>query len=129
MKIVAFRPEHAVPIASMCNSEGWDFWTDVADAEHALVAPGVTTLVAVDEGEVVGAAEVISDGGINWVLGVLIVSSARRGEGIGTALIREAFTRTGALRLDLLTENESPSFYRSLPGREMAGFRLYPPES
>jgi GNAT superfamily N-acetyltransferase len=78
---------------------------------------------------VVGAAEVISDGGINWVLGVLIVSSTRRGEGIGTALIREAFTRTGALRLDLLTENESPSSFRSLPGREMAGFRLYRPES
>jgi len=80
--------------------------------------------VALDGCEVVGAAEVISDGAINWVLGALIVSPSRRGEGIGSALIEEAFARTGALRLDLLTEGDAPSFYRSLLGREMAGFRL-----
>jgi GNAT superfamily N-acetyltransferase len=126
VKIEAFRPEHAAPIASMCKSEGWDFWCDVTAVERALGAPGVTTLVAVDEGEVLGAAEVISDGAINWILGALIVSPARRGQGIGSALVEEAFARTGARRLDLLSEDDGPSFYRALPGREMAGFRLYP---
>jgi predicted N-acetyltransferase YhbS len=127
VEIEPFRPEHAAAIASLCGSEGWDFWSDIAIVERALLAPGVTTLVAVEEGEVVGAAEVISDGAINWILGALIVSPGHRNQGIGTALIREAFARTGALRLDLLTEDDGPSFYRSLPGREMIGFRLYRP--
>jgi len=124
MEIVPFRPEHGARVASLCEAEGWDYWSDIAVVERALLAPGVTTLVALDGGEVVGAAEVISDGAINWVLGALIVSPSRRGEGIGSALIEEAFARTGALRLDLLTEGDAPSFYRSLLGREMAGFRL-----
>lgn len=124
MEIAPFRPEHTERVASLCEAEGWDFWSDIAAVERALLAPGVTTLVALDGGEVVGAAEVISDGAINWVLGALIVSPSRRGEGIGSALIEEAFARTRALRLDLLTEGDGPSFYRSLPGREMTGFRL-----
>ncbi|MGC9974618.1 MAG: GNAT family N-acetyltransferase [Gaiellaceae bacterium] len=128
MKIEQLRSEHAAQVASMCNSEGWDFWSDSAIVKDALLTPGVTTLVATEEGKVIGAAEVISDGAINWVLGALIVSPDRRGQGVGTALIREAFARTGALRLDLLTEDESPSFYRTLPGREMSGFRLYRPQ-
>jgi len=112
----------------MCRTEGWDFWSDVPTVTRALSAPGVTTLVAVVEGDVVGAVEVISDGAINWILGALIVSPAYRGRGIGTALVAEAFRRTGAQRLDLLTENGGPRFYRSLSGREMSGFRLYPRE-
>jgi predicted N-acetyltransferase YhbS len=70
---------------------------------------------------------VIGDGEINWIVGMLIVAPHRRGEGIGTALLRHAFAEVRAKRLDLLTEDDGPRFYRRLPGREMAGFRLYPP--
>ncbi len=77
-------------------------------------------------GELVGAVEVLTDGGINWVIGALIVARAHRSRGIGTALVGEAFAVTGARRLDVLTEDEGPRFYRRLPGREMPGFRLYP---
>jgi GNAT superfamily N-acetyltransferase len=127
VEIEKFRPEHAAAIASMCHAEGWDFWSDTSAVAQALSAPGVTTLVSVVERDVAGAAEVISDGAINWILGALIVSPAYRGRGIGTALIAEAFRRTGAQRLDLLTENAGSRFYQSLSGREMSGFRLYPP--
>jgi ribosomal protein S18 acetylase RimI-like enzyme len=110
----------------LCEAEGWDSWEDVDAVKRALSAPGVTTLVALEEGQVVGAAQVLSDGEINWILAMLIVASDHRGRGIGKRLVAEAFTRTGARRLDLLTEDEGPRFYRSLPGREMSGFRLYP---
>ena len=73
----------------------------------------------------VGAAQVLSDGEINWVLGMLIVKPGHRGRGIGKRLVAEALTSTAARRLDLLTEDEGPVFYRSLHGREMRGFRLY----
>jgi len=114
-------------VASLCEAEGWDFWEDVDAVQRALSAPGVATLVALEAGQVVGAAQVLSDGGINWILAMLIVAAHHRGRGVGKRLIAEAFVRTGARRLDLLTEDDGPQFYRSLPGREMSGFRLYPP--
>jgi predicted N-acetyltransferase YhbS len=126
-KIETFRPEHAEQVAELCRAEGWDFWEDVGAAERALLAPSATTLIACEDGRVIGAAEVLSDGAINWVLGVLVVAPEHRGRGIGKALVRAAFAATGARRLDVLTEDEGPAFYRSLPGREMSGFRLYPP--
>jgi GNAT superfamily N-acetyltransferase len=110
----------------LCRSEGWDYWDDLDAVSRALAAPGVTTLVAVEGDEVLGGAQVLSDGEINWLLGMLIVKAGHRGRGIGKQLVAEALTRTGARRLDLLTEDEGPPFYRSLHGREMRGFRLYP---
>jgi ribosomal protein S18 acetylase RimI-like enzyme len=91
-----------------------------------MLAPGVTALVALKEGGLVGAVQVLGDGQINWVIGTLIVAPSYRSQGIGRRLIAESFIATGAKRLDLLTENDGPAFYRQLPGREMAGFRLYP---
>jgi predicted N-acetyltransferase YhbS len=129
MEIEPFRSQHASAIAAMCSAEGWESWDDVDAVERALSAPGVWTLVAVDGREVVGAAQVLSDGQINWMLGALNVARGHRRRGIGRRLVDEAFARTGARRLDLLTEDEGPSFYRRLEGREMKGFRLYPARS
>jgi hypothetical protein len=40
---------------------------------------------------------------------------AERDGGIGTSLVAEVFSRTGATRLDLLTEGVGPRFYERLP--------------
>lgn len=126
-EIEPFRPDHAGSVASLCAAEGWDFWGDPEAVARALTAPGVTTFVALDESEVAGAIEILSDGEINWIVGMLIVAPHRRAQGIGTALLEHAFSSVGARRLDLLTEDDGPRFYRRLPGRAMSGFRLYPP--
>lgn len=110
----------------MCDSAGWDSWSDVAAVERALSAPGVATFVAVEGDEVVGAAQVLSDDEVNWILGTLIVARGQRGRGIGTKPVEAAFAHTGARRLDLLTEGEGPRFDRALAGRELSGFRLSP---
>jgi predicted N-acetyltransferase YhbS len=73
--------------------------------------------------------QVLTDGDINWISGTLVVTASERGKGIGTTLVSEAFGRTKAKRLDLLTEDEGPDFYERLPGRPMVGFRLYPAPS
>ena len=125
-EIVTFQREHAEAIAALCHAEGWDSWDDVERVASALSAPGVTTLAALDEGRVIGAIEVIGDAGINWTVAMLIVAPSHRRRGFGKRLIETAFGATGATRLDLLTEDEGPPFYRRLPGREMRGFRLYP---
>lgn len=123
--ISPFTPDDAGPVAELCRAEGWDFWDDSAAVARALTAPGVITLVAREGHAVVGAIEVITDGEINWIIGMLIVAPANRGKGIGTTLVEAAFAASGARRLDLLTEDEGPRFYQRLPGREMIGFRLY----
>ena len=126
-EIALFRAENARSVARLCAAEGWDFWDDPDAVARALTAPGVTTFVALEASDLVGAIEVIGDGEINWIVGMLIVAPHRRGQGIGTALLRHAFRDIGPRRLDLLTEADGPRFYRRLPGREMTGFRLYPP--
>ena len=126
LMIECFDEGHAAELAELCHSEGWDSWEDPVAVALAMLAPGVTALVALKEGGLVGAIQVLGDGQINWVIGTLIVAPAHRSQGIGRKLIAESFIATGAKRLDLLTEDDGPAFYRQLPGREMAGFRLYP---
>lgn len=120
-----FAPDDAGAVAELCRAEGWDFWDDRGAVARALTAPGVITLVARESDAVVGAVQVITDGEINWIIGMLIVAPAHRGKGIGTGLVEAAFAASGARRLDLLTEDTGPRFYRRLEGREMVGFRLY----
>ena len=86
---------------------------------------GVITIVAAEDGRVVGFAQVLSDGQIAAFLSLLLVAADRRQDGIGTRLIREAFQRSGAERLDLLTD-DAASFYRKFAHHEMPGFRIYP---
>lgn len=102
------------------------FFDDPEAVGRALTAPGVTTLVARSGDQIVGAVQVLGDRELNWVVGLLIVHPEHRRIGIGTALLRRAADATGAKRLDLLTEDDAPSFYRRFQGREMTGFRIYP---
>jgi predicted N-acetyltransferase YhbS len=126
LQIEPFQPSHAVGISELCSAEGWDSWGDAEAVCRALSAPGVQTLVALRDGEVVEAIQILADGEINWMIGTLIVAERERGAGIGRQLVAEAFARSGAKRLDLLTEDDGPGFYRQLSHREMFGFRLYP---
>jgi ribosomal protein S18 acetylase RimI-like enzyme len=90
------------------------------------MAPGVTTVVAVDQEAVVGFAEVFSDGEIQAFLANVAVDEAHRGKGVGRALVVEALRLAGAERVDLLSEDEAVAFYESFPHFRMPGFRLYP---
>jgi ribosomal protein S18 acetylase RimI-like enzyme len=123
--IESFRPGHAEAVSALCLAEGWELWDDPQRVARALTAPGVTTLVALRRHQVVGAIQVLTDGDINWIIGTFIVAPSERRRGIGKALVSEAFARTKAKRLDLLTEQDGPRFYERLPGRRMVGFRLY----
>lgn len=125
-EIGPFSEGHAPELAGLCQSEGWDFWDDPTAVASAMLAPGVTALVAITDDRLVGAIQVLGDGQINWIIGALIVAPSHRGQGIGRQLISKSFLATGAKRLDLLTEDEAPAFYRRLRGREMVGFRLHP---
>jgi ribosomal protein S18 acetylase RimI-like enzyme len=56
----------------------------------------------------------------------LVVSADLRGRGIGRRLVAEVFETSGADRIDLLSSPEAAPFYRSLPYRDLLGFRIWP---
>ncbi|HEV8460998.1 MAG TPA: GNAT family N-acetyltransferase [Gaiellaceae bacterium] len=129
MEFVAFSEGHLPSVLRLCEAEGWpSFPADPARAVRALTAPGVVTVIAVEDGEVVGFAQLLTDGEIQAYLCGMVVATTARSRGIGTRLIEQAFARSGAQRIDLLALDESEGFYRSFGHRAMPGYRLYPSE-
>lgn len=119
---------HLAGVVGILGSLGWDnFRFDPDLTRRALTAPGVTAIVAVarDAGEVVGFAQVFSDGVVQAHLGLLAVDEGWYRGGVGRGLVEEAFARVGAERLDLIASDESLDFYRSFKHREQVGFRIY----
>jgi ribosomal protein S18 acetylase RimI-like enzyme len=124
---VRFSPPHLDGVLRLCAAEDWpSLPADPDRALRVLTAPGVTTVVAVERGKVVGFAELFSDGEIQAYLALIAVEESRRGDHIGRKLVQEALRLAGGERIDLLSEGEALGFYRSFPNFEKPGFRLYP---
>lgn len=124
---VRFEPAHLPGVLRLCEQEEWpSFPADPQRAVRVLTAPGVTTVVAVESDEVIGFAELMSDGEIQAYLATIAVDASRRGHGIGRELVRACLRLAGGERIDLLSEDEASAFYRSFPHFEKPGFRLYP---
>lgn len=116
---------HTTGVCALAAAQGWPSWTPER-AERALTAPGVVAVVAVDEaGEVVGVAEMLSDGAVIAYLGLLLVAERVRGQGIGRELMLEAARRTGLERFDLLSEDDALAFYERFPHKRKPGVRIY----
>ena len=127
LEIRLFEPNDLDGVLRLCVAEGWpSFPSDPARARRVLTAPGVTTVVAIDSGFVVGFAELFSDGELQAFLANVAVDVTRRGEGLGRRLVTAALQRAGGERIDLLSEDSSADFYRAFPHFEKPGFRLYP---
>lgn len=125
IRIVPYTARHLAGIVELCAAQGWpSFPADIARAGESLRAPGTVTLVAVDEGGVVGFAHALSNGWWGY-LSLLLVAESHRGAGLGRRLVAEVFRAGGITRLDLLTE-DAGGFYRSLPHKTLDGFRVYP---
>jgi ribosomal protein S18 acetylase RimI-like enzyme len=130
VEIVGLAPHHLDGVLRLCAEEGWpSFPADPARALRALTAPGVTSVVAIREDEVVGFAQVLSDGEIQSYLALLSVDRRFRRQGIAQALLREAAARAGGVRIDLLSEETAAGFYERLPHRRKPGYRIFPPFS
>lgn len=126
MHIRRYRAEDLDGVLDLCILAGWpSFPEDPARAQRALTAPGVTTVVAAPGHEVIGFAQMLSDGEIQAYLALVAVRPQHRRQGIGRALVTAAYRLAGGTRVDLLAE-ESGGFYRSLPHLRLQGFRLYP---
>ena len=112
-------------VLALCVAEEWlSYPADPVRAHAVFTAPGVVSVVA-EADDVVGFAYGQGDGAIQAHLSLLVVASTRRREGIARGLVEVAFDHLGVSRMDLITDS-AQEFYRSLPHREMQGFRIYP---
>ncbi|MBV9417667.1 MAG: hypothetical protein JO363_21960, partial [Solirubrobacterales bacterium] len=74
LSIEPFANAHLDGVVALVVAEGWsEYAVDVERTSRALSAPGVTTLVANDDGRVVGAIQVQSDGVIQAHVSMLLV--------------------------------------------------------
>ena len=123
VSIEPFAQAHLDGLIALVAAEGWTEYTEDAERTHrALSAPGVTTLVALADGRVVGAIQVQSDGVIQAHLSMLLIDPEWRGRGLGSRLLREGLERAGGLRLDIRTRTEG--YYERLGASRSLGFRL-----
>jgi ribosomal protein S18 acetylase RimI-like enzyme len=127
VEIVPFVEDQLDGVLRLCVAEDWpSFPDDPERASRVLTAPGVTTVIAVENGEVVGFAQLFSDGELQAFLANLAVDERFRGRGVGRSLITEALRLAGGERIDLLSEDKAVGFYERFPNFRKPGFRLYP---
>jgi ribosomal protein S18 acetylase RimI-like enzyme len=130
VEIVAYDQSHLEEILALCKLEGWTtFAGSHARAARAMSNPGVTALVAVEHGRVLGFSQAVGDGAFGGYLCMLLVADGARGHGIGRALVERTLVESGVLRLDLLSSEGAMSLYERFPHNRIPGFRIYPDES
>lgn len=127
IKIIPVAEEYVAGVMTLCELEGWTSFLESREKTwKALTAPGVTTLVAARGPRVVGFAQLQTDGTIQAHLSNIAVDADLRRQGVATRLIEEAFARSGATRIDLLSTEGSDAFYESFEHRVYRGYRIYP---
>lgn len=123
VSVEPFERDHLGRLIALVAAEGWIEYSDDPERTYrALSAPGVTTLVAVADEQIIGAVQVQSDGYVQAHVSLLLIAPDARGMGLGSMLLRQGLDRAGGLQLDIRTRTEG--FYERLGASRSLGFRL-----
>jgi ribosomal protein S18 acetylase RimI-like enzyme len=121
--IEPFTRAHLDGLIALVAAEGWtEYSHDPEQTHRALTAPGVTTLVAMTDGQLVGAIQLQSDGVIQAHLSMLLIAAGSRRGGLGAKLLRHGLKHAGGVQLDIRTRTEG--YYERLGASRSLGFRL-----
>ncbi|MFZ2988421.1 GNAT family N-acetyltransferase, partial [Ideonella sp.] len=90
LTIRPIHPDEVEAVRRLLADHGWT--SKVADPAtfQELLRRSQVALVAVQDGEVVGFIRGLTDGIFNGYLSMVVVARAHQGQGIGTALMRQA---------------------------------------
>lgn len=90
MLVREILPEEVEPARLLLAANDWGPRVQDPEVFRELVARSHVVLVAIEQGAVIGFLRAISDGIFNGYISMVVVASAHRGQGVGTALVRAA---------------------------------------
>ena len=128
--VLLYNRSHLDEVVGLCSDAGWtDYVEDPERTHRVLTAPGVISLVALDEDEaaLVGFVQLQGDGELQAHVSLLLVEPEYRLRGVARLLLGRALRDSGCVRADVFVEDDdAAAFYRRMPHREGHGFRLQP---
>ncbi|WP_374968096.1 GNAT family N-acetyltransferase [Terrabacter sp. BE26] len=131
--VLVYNRSHLDEVVALCSEEGWtDYVKDPERTHRVLTAPGVISLVALDQGKaaVVGFIQLQGDGELQAHVSLLLVKPQYRLRGVARLLLGRALRDSGCVRADVFVEgDDATAFYRRMPHKEGKGFRLQPFET
>ena len=99
----------------LLQKANWGKRVSDPDTFQELVRRSQVAIVAVHDGEVVGFLRAITDGLFNGYISMVVVAQEHRGNGIGTALVREVMGENREMTWVLRAGRDGVSaFYRKL---------------
>lgn len=114
MEYKAIEPQDYEPVRQFLSENGWA--QRVADPERfARMMQGVDrTVVAWDEGRVVGFGRALCDGVSNGYLSMVAVAEDRRGQGIGRELVQRLMADDQDITWTLRAGRGSEGFWQKM---------------
>jgi len=90
MQIRCILPSEVEAARRLLVAAGWEHRVGNPDDFRDLLSKSQVTLVAVEDGDVIGFLRALSDGVTNGYLSMLVVSERHRRKGVGRALVEAA---------------------------------------
>ena len=115
--MIEYRPAKAADIEAVREflaANGWEKRTADAERFRAMVERASSSVVAYDEGRIVGFARAISDGVSNGYIGTVVVAADQRGKGVGRAMVERLMGDDPDVTWVLRAGHGSAGFWRKM---------------
>lgn len=123
MEIREYTQYDEADVLRLYTAVGWTAYTDDPEALRKGFANSLLTLVACQDGELIGICRAVGDGETIVFVQDLLVLPAYQRQGVGSALLRAVLARYAHVRqIELAADDtvQTAAFYRAAGFRELS---------